>query len=301
MMRGGNATIGTWLQFPSADVAEVMGASGYDWVAVDMEHGAFTRAILPDVFRAIERGGSTPFARIAQAELRPIKDALDSGAQGLVFPMIESREQLDRAISLSLYPDAGGSRGVGYSRANMYGRDFDPYRVDVAKDILLVAQIEHIRAVEQLDAVEDRLLEALTTVTESADASCTLMVVRLCLQGRTPLDSLLRRPETCRDLRERLHQAPLPLPVHIKDLCVETAPAVDMAACLQRQDLLGEALRLAEGLEQQPEALAAFAEEELAPLFRHCPAGMLDMPEGEDLQDLLDEARYLCLDMLEGK
>ena len=67
MMRGGNATIGTWLQFPSADVAEVMGASGYDWVAVDMEHGAFTRAILPDVFRAIERGGSTPFARIAQA------------------------------------------------------------------------------------------------------------------------------------------------------------------------------------------------------------------------------------------
>ena len=47
MMRGGNATIGTWLQFPSADVAEVMGASGYDWVAVDMEHGAFTRAILP--------------------------------------------------------------------------------------------------------------------------------------------------------------------------------------------------------------------------------------------------------------
>lgn len=50
-----------------------------------------------------------------------------------------------------------------------------------------------------------------------------------------------------------------------------------------------------------PAALAAFAEEELAPLFRHCPAGMLDMPEGEDLQDLLDEARYLCLDMLEGK
>ena len=82
---------------------------------------------------------------------------------------------------------------------------------------------------------------------------------------------------------------------------METAPAVDMAACLQRQDLLGEALRLAEGLGQQPEALAAFAEEELAPLFRHCPAGMLDMPEGEDLHDLLDEARYLCLDMLEGK
>ena len=149
----GTATIGTWLQFPSADVAEVLGASGYDWVAADMEHGAFTRAVLPDVFRAIERGGSAPFARIAQAELRPIKDALDSGAQGLIFPMIESRAQLDRAISLSLYPDAGGSRGVGYSRANMYGRDFDSYRTGQAPDILLVAQIEHIRAVAELDAI----------------------------------------------------------------------------------------------------------------------------------------------------
>ena len=82
---------------------------------------------------------------------------------------------------------------------------------------------------------------------------------------------------------------------------METAPPVDMAACLRRQDLLGEALRLAEGLGHRPETLAAFAEEELAPLFRHCPAGMLAMPEGEELQNLLDEARYLCLDMLEGE
>lgn len=100
-----------------------------------------------------QRGGSTPFARIAQAELRPIKDALDSGAQGLVFPMIESREQLDRAISLSLYPTRAAAGAWATPGANMYGRDFDPYRVDVAKDILLVAQIEHIRAVDQLDAI----------------------------------------------------------------------------------------------------------------------------------------------------
>lgn len=122
MMRGGNATIGTWLQFPSADVAEVMGASGYDWVAVDMEHGAFTRAILPDVFRAIERGGSTPFARIAQAELRPIKDALDSGAQGLVFPMIEHIRAVDQLDAILSHPrldaimvgpyDLSGSMGL---------------------------------------------------------------------------------------------------------------------------------------------------------------------------------------------
>ena len=85
MMRGGNATIGTWLQFPSADVAEVMGASGYDWVAVDMEHGAFTRAILPDVFRAIERGGSTPFVHKYSIKKPPEPFFLVSAVQEILF------------------------------------------------------------------------------------------------------------------------------------------------------------------------------------------------------------------------
>ena len=46
-------TVGTWLQLPSTDVAELMARAGYDWVAVDMEHGSFGRTGLPDIFRAI--------------------------------------------------------------------------------------------------------------------------------------------------------------------------------------------------------------------------------------------------------
>ena len=53
-------TIGTWLQLPSADVAELMARAGYDWVAVDMEHGSFGRTGLPDIFRAIQCGGAAP-------------------------------------------------------------------------------------------------------------------------------------------------------------------------------------------------------------------------------------------------
>lgn len=154
-MRGGKATVGTWLQIPSTELAELLGASGYDWVAVDMEHGAFTRTGLPDMFRAIECGGALPFARLPEAEMRPIKAALDSGAKGLIFPMIESRAQLDRAISLSLYPDSQGARGVGFCRANAYGTEFDAYRTETAPNILLIAQIEHIKAVDDIDAILD--------------------------------------------------------------------------------------------------------------------------------------------------
>ena len=157
------ATVGTWLQLPSPDVAELMARADYDWVAVDMEHGSFGRTGLPDVFRAIECGGAAPFARLGEASKTQIKAALEAGAQGLIFPMIESREQLDRAIDLSVYPGqdnwrtAGDTapeyRGVGYCRANVFGKKFDDYRANRAPEIFLVAQIEHIRAVENLEAI----------------------------------------------------------------------------------------------------------------------------------------------------
>ncbi|MDR0816084.1 MAG: 2,4-dihydroxyhept-2-ene-1,7-dioic acid aldolase [Desulfovibrio sp.] len=156
-------TIGTWLQLPSTDVAELMARAGYDWVAVDMEHGSFSRGILPDIFRAIECGGAAPFVRLPQAEKTAVKNALEAGAQGLIFPMIESRAQLDQAVDWATYPGqdnwrklgetAQEYRGVGFCRANVFGKHFDGYMKNRAPEIFLVAQIEHIRAVEQLDAI----------------------------------------------------------------------------------------------------------------------------------------------------
>ena len=61
-------TVGTWLQLPSTDVAELMARAGYDWVAVDMEHGSFGRTGLPDIFRAIECGGAAQIGRASCRE-----------------------------------------------------------------------------------------------------------------------------------------------------------------------------------------------------------------------------------------
>ena len=153
-------SVGTWLQIPSPDVAEIIGRMGYDWAAVDMEHGSFTRAMLPDIFRALERWGTQPFVRLVEATKSEIKAALDCGARGLIFPMIESRAQLDDAIAYAQYPGgsefSAGARGVGFSRANLFGMDFDAHlhpQTGMGRDIVLVAQIEHVRAVPELDAI----------------------------------------------------------------------------------------------------------------------------------------------------
>lgn len=155
----GKPTIGTWLQIPSPDVAEIVGRMGYDWAAVDLEHGSFARCHLPDMFRALERWGTLPFARVAEASRRDIKMALDSGARGLIFPMIETRAQLDEAVAWSLYPGGAeytrGARGVGFSRANAFGMDFPAHSGPdgLGQEILLAAQIEHVNALAHLDEI----------------------------------------------------------------------------------------------------------------------------------------------------
>lgn len=150
-LKTGTASIGSWMQIVSSDVAEIMGSAGYDWVAVDLEHGAFTRDRLPDVFRAIEKAGGLPFARTADCSAASIKAALDSGAKGLILPMIESRSQLDAAIDAALYPPEG-SRGVGYCRSNLFGKEF--YKgLSENRDTFFCAQIEHVQALDRLDEI----------------------------------------------------------------------------------------------------------------------------------------------------
>jgi 2-dehydro-3-deoxyglucarate aldolase len=150
-LRAGGATIGSWMQIPHASVAEIMGQAGYDWVALDLEHGAIALHQLPDLCRALELGGTLPLARIAQADPRECKQALDAGVGGVIVPMIESGEQLAAVRDWCRWPPAG-TRGVGFSRANLFGRHFEAYREE-AQAPLLVAMIEHIRAVERLETI----------------------------------------------------------------------------------------------------------------------------------------------------
>jgi 2-dehydro-3-deoxyglucarate aldolase len=144
-------SVGSWMQIPHSSVAEIMGQAGYDWVAVDMEHGAIDVHQLPDLFRALELGNTLPLARLAQGHSKDCKQVLDAGAGGVIVPMVETAEQLIQVRNACRWPPAG-TRGVGFSRANLFGKHFDVYREE-AQAPLLVAMIEHIRAVENLEEI----------------------------------------------------------------------------------------------------------------------------------------------------
>lgn len=147
----GSCSIGSWMQIPSSSVAEIMGRAGYDWVAVDMEHGSISTHQLPDLFRALELGGTLPLVRLAHGHAKDCKRALDAGAGGVIIPMIESSTQLEQVYEACCWPPIG-TRGVGFSRANLFGVHFETYALE-AQSPLVVAQIEHIRAVEGINPI----------------------------------------------------------------------------------------------------------------------------------------------------
>jgi len=150
-LNNGGISIGSWMQIPHPSIAEIMGQSNYDWVAVDMEHGAISAHQLPDLFRALELGNTLPLVRLAHGHPKDCKQALDAGAGGVIVPMIESADQLIKVRDATRWSPSG-SRGVAFSRANLFGKNFDDY-IKEAKRPLLIAMIEHIDAINELNNI----------------------------------------------------------------------------------------------------------------------------------------------------
>jgi 2-keto-3-deoxy-L-rhamnonate aldolase RhmA len=80
------------------------------------------------------------------------KMALDLGAQGVIVPMIESGQDAKRAAEYCRYPPLG-TRGFSPMRASMYFRNIKEYIGEANEEILLVAQIESVKAVQHVEAI----------------------------------------------------------------------------------------------------------------------------------------------------
>ena len=148
-LQRGEISIGSWMQSSDASIAEIMASAAYDWIAVDLEHANISHASLPNLFRSLSLGGAVPMARVAQNNSVLIKQVLDAGAKGLIVPQVETVDELYNLMRWSKYPPEG-ERGVGFSRANLFGKNFESYFSSINQELVIVIQIESIRAVQNL-------------------------------------------------------------------------------------------------------------------------------------------------------
>lgn len=139
------------MQIPDPSVAEIMGGVGFDWVTIDMEHGGVSRHQLTYLCQALELQNTLTLVRISEGTRKECKQALDSGAGGVIVPMVQSATQLREIWDHCCWPPAG-TRGVGFSRANLFGEHFESYKVE-AQSPLFVAMIETKEALENIEEI----------------------------------------------------------------------------------------------------------------------------------------------------
>ena len=209
-LNNGGVSVGSWMQIPHSSIAEIMGQSNYDWVAVDMEHGAISVHQLPDLFRALELGNTLPLVRLAHGHSKDCKQALDAGAGGVIVPMIKSADQLRKVRDATRWPPSG-NRGVAFSRANLFGKNFNEY-IKEAEQPLLIAMIEHIDAINELDDIL------------KVDGLDAILIGPYDLSASMNLTAQFDHPEfskAIRDIKNKSESANIPCGIHV------VSPSVD--------------------------------------------------------------------------
>ncbi|HEU0142169.1 MAG TPA: aldolase/citrate lyase family protein [Bryobacteraceae bacterium] len=152
-LREGKVQLGTsYGQIRSQEVAKILAAAGFQWAFIDTEHGGFGIETVQDVCRVSNLVGLCPIVRVADLQYALIARALDCGAQGIIFPRVESAELLQTAVNWMKFPPEG-VRGCGVGPINV---DWEPVSLPELTahfnaNIMVVLQIETRRAVEMRD------------------------------------------------------------------------------------------------------------------------------------------------------
>lgn len=148
----GGVSIGSWMSMAHVSIAEILASAGYDWVVIETEHTAIDVSEVLRLIVAIEGKGCIPLVRLAWNDPIQAKAVMDSGAAGVLVPMVNSRADAELAVKSVKYPPMG-YRGVGLARAQGYGLTFDDYVEAGNRDSLLMVQIEHIDAVNNIEEI----------------------------------------------------------------------------------------------------------------------------------------------------
>jgi 2-dehydro-3-deoxyglucarate aldolase/4-hydroxy-2-oxoheptanedioate aldolase len=154
-LREGKVQLGTnFGNIRSQDVVRILAAAGFNWAFIDGEHGGFDLETIQDICRIALYCGLAPIVRVADLQYSLVARTLDIGAQGIIFPRIESPDALEQAVSWTKFPPAG-VRGYGLSPIHVdHSKATMPEIIEHCNtQTLVVFQIETKRGLEARDEI----------------------------------------------------------------------------------------------------------------------------------------------------
>jgi 2-dehydro-3-deoxyglucarate aldolase/4-hydroxy-2-oxoheptanedioate aldolase len=151
-VRAGEPMLGTFLNLGSPAAAEACAMGGFEWLLIDLEHGAGGYAELLGQLQAAAVHRVPAFVRVETTDRIRAGRVLDVGAAGVMFPRIDSAGDAAEAVAHLRY-QPNGDRGVAtYNRSCGFG--LWPEKLDTADDeVIAIMQIESREALDDIEAI----------------------------------------------------------------------------------------------------------------------------------------------------
>jgi 2-keto-3-deoxy-L-rhamnonate aldolase RhmA len=151
-LAAGKVCLGATITINSPAVAEIMSHIGLDWLWFETEHSSLTLDNVLTMLQATNGADVSTVIRVPWNDKTMIKRALDLGPDGIIVPLVNTREEAEAAVRAMKYPPLG-ERGAGLARAQCYGLHMGEYMETANHEVTTILMIEHIRAVENIDEI----------------------------------------------------------------------------------------------------------------------------------------------------
>jgi 4-hydroxy-2-oxoheptanedioate aldolase len=152
-LQQGETLYGCWLNLGSSLTAEMVGMAGFDWVLIDLEHGAGVEKDVLHQLQALEHTPAATLVRVESTERQRINRILDMGAEGIMCPRLSTATEAATVARALHYPPEG-SRGIAKMiRATEFGKKFPEYYKESRDTILGIVQVETMEVLSHLDEI----------------------------------------------------------------------------------------------------------------------------------------------------
>ena len=149
----GETLLSAWCGLPDPSIAAILAQEDFDAVTLDMQHGPITLAEVIRAIPLINAAGKPALARIAVGEFQNVSKLFDSGASGVIAPMINTIEDARRLAAYAKYPPLGERSWGSYGGLGASGLDQNAYLKEANRFSLSFAMIETREAMAILDDI----------------------------------------------------------------------------------------------------------------------------------------------------
>jgi 4-hydroxy-2-oxoheptanedioate aldolase len=156
MISSGEPVIGVFSLISDPTAVEIIGYSGFDFVAIDTEHPAMSPygTELESCIRAAYAADIVPFVRVTENSKGMILKALNLGAKGVIVPHVNTKEDAERLVAAARYSPVGRRSAAPIVRAARYGwTAWSEFWRRSNEDVFTIPILEERQSMENLNEI----------------------------------------------------------------------------------------------------------------------------------------------------